>query len=377
MKKYTFSILTKFTLFIVVFIFTACAPKTVGLAENATLEEIKKEIITKKEKYQVFSWSAYYGKIDNVKYFIDQGLDVNYNKADEMYDFYPVIVAASYGNHLDIVKLLVKNGADINMKDRQGDTAISLAAFAGYLDIVKYLAEQGASLYASSNSYTGSVLKTLKNTKNEYMIPILLKIQENKKLNQETKKLENKKKIKKAENLTTIEKQKEQIDNYIKNKDFKSLKNYTDKYPNSVNFISQAELRLALTGPKGMKVGDIRKLILRGMDEKIIISLIKRVKVPYKEFTIEEIDFILEMGINSNIVSSMIDVTTELLKDEQKRKQQEYFLNEQKKIAKEQTKVIYQNTKTQKVDAQGNPIVEKLQDELIKQGVGMLLDQLF
>jgi len=35
-----------------------------------------------------------------------------------------------------------------------------------------------------------------------------------------------------------------------------------------------------------MKVGDIRKLINDGRSEKIIISLIKRVKVPYKEFTL-------------------------------------------------------------------------------------------
>ena len=35
-----------------------------------------------------------------------------------------------------------------------------------------------------------------------------------------------------------------------------------------------------------MKVGDIRKLIKDGEDEIIILSLIKRVKVPYKEFTV-------------------------------------------------------------------------------------------
>ncbi|WP_295022527.1 hypothetical protein, partial [Sulfurimonas sp.] len=52
-----------------------------------------------------------------------------------------------------------------------------------------------------------------------------------------------------------------QINNLIIKKDFEGLKQLTEKDPNLVNYIQDEELRLMLTGPKGMKVGDIRKLL--------------------------------------------------------------------------------------------------------------------
>ena len=53
------------------------------------------------------------------------------------------------------------------------------------------------------------------------------------------------------------------------------------------------------------------------------------------------------------------------------------ILIELKRIASQKTKVIYRDNPNQKVDAQGNPIIEAVQDELIKQGAKMLFDKLF
>lgn len=362
-----------FILLFVNFIFTGCVSKFASLTETGTIDDIKQEIKTQKDKQVALCWASYYGKIDKVEYLLKNGADINdYDDGTDLWNISPAIVGASVNNKIDMVKYLVKNGADVNKLSRTGHTAISLAASWGYLDIVQYLVENGANLYIGHNT-----IKILKSNKNEYLIPVLLKIQEDKKLKKDVIALEDKKIIIEKQQLINTEKQKDKVNLLIKNKDFEGLKEYTDKYPNSVNFISQAELRLALTGPKGVKVGDIRKYIKDGKSELIILSLIKRVKVPYKEFTIEEIETLQSLGLSDKIISTMIDVTTLLLRDEKLRKQQEYFLNEQKKIANQKTRLIYQNTKTQKVDAQGNPIVEKLQDELIKQGVSMLLDQLF
>ncbi|MDY0122284.1 MAG: hypothetical protein RBR54_10120 [Sulfurimonas sp.] len=112
------------------------------------------------------------------------------------------------------------------------------------------------------------------------------------------------------------------------------------------------------------------------MDEKIILSLIKRVKVPYKEFTLKEIDLIIEMGLSPTIISTMIDVTTELLKDEERKKEQEFFLKEQAKISKQgqTSQVIYQQAPSQ---GQGKDAVDVLTEEAAKQGIKMLLDHLF
>lgn len=49
------------------------------------------------------------------------------------------MLAASHGK-LDVVKLLLENGADINIQDDDGSTALMCAAEHGYLDIVNLLA---------------------------------------------------------------------------------------------------------------------------------------------------------------------------------------------------------------------------------------------
>ena len=47
-------------------------------------------------------------------------------------------------NDIEIVKLLIENGADVNAKNEDGETALHLANRKGYLDIVKYLIAKGA-----------------------------------------------------------------------------------------------------------------------------------------------------------------------------------------------------------------------------------------
>lgn len=44
------------------------------------------------------------------------------------------------------VKAALKDGADINAKEKYGDTVLNLCAENGHLDIVKYLAESGADI---------------------------------------------------------------------------------------------------------------------------------------------------------------------------------------------------------------------------------------
>ncbi|MEA2019061.1 MAG: hypothetical protein U9N59_11490 [Campylobacterota bacterium] len=165
-------------------------------------------------------------------------------------------------------------------------------------------------------------------------------------------------------------KQKRIVDNFLDKDDFQGLKSYTEQNPNAVYFISNEELRLALTGPKSLKIGDIKKLLQKGRSETIVTALIKRAKTPYKEFTLKEIDILTKMGLSDNIIASMINVTTELLKDLKLKSEQEFFLRQQKKFASE-------NNTQQKVDNQGNPIMETIGKELGKQGAKMMLDSLF
>jgi len=54
-----------------------------------------------------------------------------------------LIYAANFGN-LDIVKSLLAKGANINIQDKIGDSPLMLAARNGYEDVTQYLLDQGA-----------------------------------------------------------------------------------------------------------------------------------------------------------------------------------------------------------------------------------------
>ncbi len=58
---------------------------------------------------------------------------------------------ASKKGHLEIVKTLIDNGADVNAKDNMGKRALHWASDAGCLQIVQYLIAKGADLNARDN----------------------------------------------------------------------------------------------------------------------------------------------------------------------------------------------------------------------------------
>lgn len=53
--------------------------------------------------------------------------------------------ACLHGN-LEVVKFFVKDGVNVNEKDKKGYTAIFKAVFSGKLEIVKFLVENGADI---------------------------------------------------------------------------------------------------------------------------------------------------------------------------------------------------------------------------------------
>ncbi len=91
-----------------------------------------------------FMKAAGKGQLDVVKLLLDRGADVN---ARDSRGYTPLLSASEMG-HLDIVKQLLEGGADVNARDSHGYTPLLLASQMGYLDVVKHLLEKGADVNA-------------------------------------------------------------------------------------------------------------------------------------------------------------------------------------------------------------------------------------
>jgi ankyrin repeat protein len=79
------------------------------------------------------------GHIDIVKLLIDKGADVNAKSSNG----WTALMLASETGYIDIAKLLIDKGADVNAKSSNGWTALMLASKAGHIDIVKLLIDKG------------------------------------------------------------------------------------------------------------------------------------------------------------------------------------------------------------------------------------------
>ncbi|KAK0054607.1 serine/threonine-protein phosphatase 6 regulatory ankyrin repeat subunit B-like [Biomphalaria glabrata] len=87
---------------------------------------------------------------NNVVYVLNQGVDINYpwnNPAvPSVKDSTTPLIAAVSLNHVEIVEILLHNGASVNRTDRNGCTPLYKAAFHGRMNLVDVLVKAGAEI---------------------------------------------------------------------------------------------------------------------------------------------------------------------------------------------------------------------------------------
>lgn len=362
-------------------LFSGCAQQSVGGATQMTSNEVSQAVIN--------------GDISRIDQLLKEGNSIEGLSSDELT---PLMWAAKRGQ-LKSAQFLIDKGANIDARNKIGHTALALAYLNDQWIIASDLLQKGANVnktiaglydlrtFCVRHNNTQCVVKidetvgTLSKMKSsgerEYKAETTTrdrrialrsrKVQPNlSKIPQDTQ-----------QNKTKEQELQEEVDKLAAVNDLKGLKDYTEKNPNAVYYIKDEWLRLALTGPKGMKVGDIREYLKSGKSEKIIVAMIKQQETPYKKFSMPEVDMLLKMELSENVITAMIDVTTKLMDNAKIAKQQQFFLDEQKRIADQQTAAVYQSSTAQTDDTQNSSVTDKVQNEMIKQGVGLLLDQLF
>ena len=97
------------------------------------------------------------GDLLQVRRLLDAGAPVE-SRGDTAYSRHATaVLAATQGQHLAVVRLLIAHGANVNAQDDLQDSAFLLASASGYTDIVRATLAAGADL-ASTNRYGGTAL---------------------------------------------------------------------------------------------------------------------------------------------------------------------------------------------------------------------------
>jgi len=110
------------------------------------------------------------GNVAVVKKYLDNGVGIN-----DQYFAWSALQIAANKNQLEVVKLLVEKGADLNYKHPITKmTALALAAVDGYTDVVSYLLSKGADPNVKLRGNV-SIVRVVRDDGNTAMVDLLLK----------------------------------------------------------------------------------------------------------------------------------------------------------------------------------------------------------
>jgi hypothetical protein len=114
--------------------------------------------------------AAYLGHVKTLNFLLDHGVDVNFQ--DEQYGA-SALHAAAQGGREEIVKILLKRGADVNLKSKEGNTPLMAAAFNHHESVVKTLLAAGAEVN-TKNQADETALSLAREELQEGIIQLLL-----------------------------------------------------------------------------------------------------------------------------------------------------------------------------------------------------------
>ena len=98
------------------------------------------------------------GHLEIVRLLIEAGANVNAKRDD-----WTALMSASRNGHAQVVRLLVDAGADVNTKGSDGWTPLMLASWEGHLEVVRLLVDAGADVNTKgSDGWTALMWASLK-----------------------------------------------------------------------------------------------------------------------------------------------------------------------------------------------------------------------
>lgn len=148
--------------------------------QNASVELVKLLVehgadlnavdVVDEKTYELLNTAAIAGKVENLKYLLSKGLDVD-SASEELNT--PLIMAALYGND-DAVEILIQNGAQIEFRNFQGNTALIAAVFREHHSTAALLLKYGADVNVVNNDQNSPMILAARNY-NTRIIKLLIK----------------------------------------------------------------------------------------------------------------------------------------------------------------------------------------------------------
>jgi ankyrin repeat protein len=90
-------------------------------------------------------WASHENQIDMVRLLLSHGANIDLLGADGIIPLY----SATNGGHLEVVRLLLEAGSDINFHGGDNDmTPLMLAASSSFENILSFLLDKGANIHA-------------------------------------------------------------------------------------------------------------------------------------------------------------------------------------------------------------------------------------
>ena len=95
-------------------------------------------------------WAVDGGHIDMVLHILDQGVPADYTTSTTLCGWTPLMRTAMLSGNTQVAQVLIQHGANLNLTDADGKTALMMASLGGFHDIAQLLLQHGADLCAKS-----------------------------------------------------------------------------------------------------------------------------------------------------------------------------------------------------------------------------------
>lgn len=168
------------------------------------------------------------------------------------------------------------------------------------------------------------------------------------------------------------------VEMYLQKKDPDGLMKYARENPEVMEFArDNPSIYLLFTGPKELQVGKILQYKKKGIKDSVLVSKIKANNQPYKNYSLDEISALVDLGVSDTIMQAMLDVTTAYERENREYKAQQERIEQQRQLQERQAKQVYQQSRQTQTQQQQKSAGDEVMEEVGKEVLKGLINNLF